>query len=257
MRRWVSGLAVASAWLLGACGGAAPDAQAPASGGGPGDTTVTTSAPAGASATPARPTRPPPAPSTPGESGGAGDGTPAPTTGPPPTQGGGQRVVHVDGIAGGIAGFVTPSGNITCMLLLDRPTAQVRCDIAHADWSLPRPDSCGLDYGHAFILTTRAEIGCVGDTVEGAGEVDQPPTAWRDEGIDPIVPTRSGDAVALPYGSSMAASDLRCTSRRTGLTCANTRTGAGFTLARGDYSITPAKRDSGAGATGSPDADAA
>jgi hypothetical protein len=85
----------------------------------------------------------------------------------------------------------------------------VRCDIGDADWSLPpRPAGCDLDWIHGVELGTEVHIGiCAGDTAMGGPDV-------------------------LAYGTSVTRGDLRCESERTGLTCRNGTTGAGFRLSR-------------------------
>lgn len=109
------------------------------------------------------------------------------------------RTVDVQSIPGGIAGFATPSGNITCMVMVGakiRDTS-VRCDIRAATWSLARPGSCRLAYGHAFLLSGRARIGCVGDTVGGMAAPGTPETSWRVSGLDATTRVPSERAVAL------------------------------------------------------------
>jgi hypothetical protein len=41
----------------------------------------------------------------------------------------------------------------------------------------------------------------------------------------------------LPYGSALASGVIRCESATSGVTCRNTSTGHGFTMAREAYSI--------------------
>lgn len=150
------------------------------------------------------------------------------------------RTVDVQSIPGGIAGFATPSGNITCMIMVEAKgrDPSVRCDIREFTWSLTRPSSCPLAYGQTFLLSERARLGCVGDTVEGVAAPGTPETSWRVRGLDATISVPSGRAVTLGYGSAMEAGDLVCRSRRTALTCTNDRTHASFTLARNDYTIT-------------------
>ena len=107
--------------------------------------------------------------------------------------------------------IVTPSGNIGC--LGDR--TEVRCDVLQTTGTPPtRPKSCHFDWGNAFGLkpTGRGRGLCASDTVvPGPGQ----------KGV-----------ITLAYGSSTSfGTAMRCTSRRTGLTCRNDG-GHGFTLSR-------------------------
>ena len=103
--------------------------------------------------------------------------------------------------------FSAPSKNIACVFV----DAQVRCDINKHDWPTPaRPASCELDYGNGLSVGAgRADFTCAGDTVLSE------PTAQ-----------------VLEYGQSVTVQDLTCTSQKEGVTCRNTVTGHGFTLAK-------------------------
>jgi hypothetical protein len=108
------------------------------------------------------------------------------------------------------ARFATPSRNIGCI----GTGAFVRCDIAEtrAD-PPPRPASCRLDWGTAFEVERRGRGHglCVGDTA---------------------LPSPGERIRILRYGTTIRLGNgLRCTSRRTGLTCLN-RAGHGFLLSR-------------------------
>jgi hypothetical protein len=111
----------------------------------------------------------------------------------------------------GVQRFVTPSGNIGCAG--DR--TDLRCDILETSASQPpKPRSCRFDWGQAFGLTPqgRGRRLCVSDTV---------------------VPTRGARGVrTLAYGTTIRLGErMRCTSRRSGLTCRNTAD-HGFFLSR-------------------------
>lgn len=103
-------------------------------------------------------------------------------------------------------GFVSPTGNIGC-IMEDRA---VRCDIREHSWqSPPKPKSCDVDYGGgvAVGLSGQADFVCAGDTVLDAGPV-------------------------LPYGESASKGRFRCTSMESGMRCVNKRNGHGFLLAK-------------------------
>jgi hypothetical protein len=114
--------------------------------------------------------------------------------------------------AAAIVFFHTPSGNIGCMYAAAEPgfPAIVRCDIRSGLLPKPaRPRGCDLDYGDSLEMrkTGRAFVVCHGDTV-----------------FDPR-------ARVLGYGTTWARDGFRCTSRITGLRCAN-ESGHGFFLSR-------------------------
>lgn len=110
-----------------------------------------------------------------------------------------------------LTGFSSPSGNIGCYI--DRRS--VRCDIEKRDWEPPAaPADCKLDYGQGIELTAGAapELVCAGDTTLGAGP-------------------------ELPYGQSIGAGLLRCESEESEITCTDSETGRGFTIAQESYEL--------------------
>ncbi|MCX2933723.1 hypothetical protein ORI20_25965 [Mycobacterium sp. CVI_P3] len=118
-------------------------------------------------------------------------------------------VAHADQVVGELTGFTSPSGNIGCMI----DTLQVRCDIRERDWAPPpRPADCEFDYGQGITLGPGRSPGfvCAGDTALAGG----PP---------------------LRYGESISAGVLRCTSTASAMTCTDTATGHGFSIARQGY----------------------
>lgn len=130
--------------------------------------------------------------------------------------------------------FATPSGRIVCLVSID----SVRCDFVGADksWKAPKPTSCELDWGSSLYVTKTAGSTCAGDTVIDTASTDSAYVSWR-KPSDPIVTVYDLKLVALPYGSSLAAGPFQCDSASTGVTCKNTATGHGFTMAREAYSI--------------------
>ncbi|MFI5506950.1 DUF6636 domain-containing protein [Mycobacterium sp. NPDC051804] len=108
-------------------------------------------------------------------------------------------------------GFISPTGNVSCMIDVDL----ARCDIIDRDWSPPpRPADCEFDYGHGIQIVPgeTASFVCAGDTAFGAEDV-------------------------LAYGDAITAGLLRCESAEAGITCRDTGTGHGFTLARDAYQV--------------------
>ena len=108
-------------------------------------------------------------------------------------------------------GFISPTGNVSCMIDVDL----ARCDIIDRDWSPPpRPADCEFDYGQGIQIVPgeSAAFVCAGDTAFGAEDV-------------------------LAYGDAITAGPLRCESAESGITCRDTGTGHGFTLAREAYHL--------------------
>ena len=106
--------------------------------------------------------------------------------------------------------FMTPSRNIGCI----GDATEVRCDIKQTTATPPkRPSSCDLEWGDAFRLnpTGKARGVCHGDTA---------------------LPAPGENRRVLAYGTTIKLGQkMRCTSRRTGLTC-RSNAGHGFTLSR-------------------------
>jgi hypothetical protein len=110
-----------------------------------------------------------------------------------------------------LIGFTAPSGNVGCSIA----STMVRCDISERDWSPPaRPADCDGDYGQGISLLPggQATFVCAGDTVLGEG-------------------------APLAYGKSLSAGALVCTSAESGITCRDTETGHGFSIAREAYRL--------------------
>jgi hypothetical protein len=108
-------------------------------------------------------------------------------------------------------------------------------------WSPPqRPADCDNDWGGAITLRARAAFAYVGDTVAGLAGLGEPGArSWFRPGVYPVAATAHGRSAGLGYGSTMVSGELRCASARQGLTCRNTRTGAGFFLSRERYRLMP------------------
>lgn len=118
---------------------------------------------------------------------------------------------YADQVVNDLTGFTSPSGNIGCMI----DTLQIRCDIRERDWAPPpRPADCEFDYGQGITLGPGrpAQFVCAGDTALGGG----PP---------------------LSYGDSIKADVLLCTSASSAMTCRDTATGHGFSIARQGYQL--------------------
>lgn len=108
-----------------------------------------------------------------------------------------------------LIGFASPSGNIGCVM----DSTQVRCDILERYWAPPPPPpDCEYNYGQGIVLdaTGPARFVCAGDTALASGG-------------------------PLAFGDSVSAGLLRCESAPSGMTCRNTHSGQGFSIAREGY----------------------
>jgi hypothetical protein len=116
-------------------------------------------------------------------------------------------------MAGDMAGFRTPSGNIHCMFMeadAEFP-ANLRCDIMQVDTPVPRaPRDCDGEWGRSFSISAGDAIGqmiCVGDAVFNES--------------NPV----------LDYGQTWQQSGFTCTSEQNGISCFNGKR-HGFSLSR-------------------------
>jgi hypothetical protein len=104
--------------------------------------------------------------------------------------------------------FQSPSGNIGCVV----GGGIARCDILEHSWTPPpKPSSCiDLDYGNGVevIGGHPGEYTCAGDTV-----------------FSPSAPV-------LQYGDKITKNRFTCTSKTSGMRCANRNSGHGFFLSR-------------------------
>lgn len=110
-----------------------------------------------------------------------------------------------------LTGFSSPSANIGCYI----DKRNVRCDIRRRSWKPPpKPARCESDFGQGVGLNAggRPAFVCAGDTALGSRE-------------------------KLAYGEGIQAGVLRCISRRSGITCKDTRSGPGFSLSRERYRL--------------------
>ena len=130
------------------------------------------------------------------------------------------------------AAFVTPSGQIVCVLL----GSGVRCDYFAQDraWDAPEPANCDLNWGWSLYVDRAPGTSCVGDTIVTTAALDSGFETWR-KPADPTVDWNGVALAALPYGSPLLVDTFRCDSATTGVTCQNQSTGHGFFMSRESY----------------------
>ncbi len=148
-------------------------------------------------------------------------------------------------VHGDAAAFVSPTGNITCLMESASEGADpfVRCDIGRFTFSPPpRPADCDLEWGASLELASSASFSCVGDSIGGLATVDeQNLTSWFLPGYDSLVSNPGPDGVALGYGRALVLGPLRCSSQKSGVSCHNDDNGAAFTVNRSAYSLASSK----------------
>jgi uncharacterized protein DUF6636 len=119
-------------------------------------------------------------------------------------------------------GVRTPTGNIVCFYVPERPTTHgnLLCNVKVAEYARVAQAKCmaraGLDW-HGFELPWR-----------GAGELECAGGILYDVGRDHPVPH------TLAYGARWRYRGFTCVSRRTGLACTNGR-GHGLILSRQEW----------------------
>lgn len=137
---------------------------------------------------------------------------------------------------GSQAAFVTPSGNITCVMTGNN----VRCDTLRNSWRLPRqPSWCDVDWGNGLEVSgrSRAHIPCAGDTVAGSAMLsNRADTRWFNAKRDLVVNKGYGRQAGLRYGYALRLGSTSCTSTTSGVTCRN-KYGHGFSMASRTYRL--------------------
>jgi hypothetical protein len=127
--------------------------------------------------------------------------------------------------------FKSPSGNINCY----GGATGVSCVVLHNSWKKlrPRPASCDLDWSPTDMSLFRDSRTSKWGVAVGGCRGDIGPLCYPQ---DPCV--------ALRYGTSITAGSsprgIRCTSRRSGVTCIHVGPGPGlrgFRIAREGYAV--------------------
>lgn len=106
--------------------------------------------------------------------------------------------------------FRSPSRNIYCHISVFKGGNESRCDVHHHSYHVPpKPQWCHFDWSGSVTLSRKARFACVSDPA-----------------------TESPHVRTLGYGHHLRVGHIKCTSRTTGMTCRNLRTGHGFTVSR-------------------------
>ncbi|GAA1890991.1 hypothetical protein [Lapillicoccus jejuensis] len=146
---------------------------------------------------------------------------------------------------GPTAAFVTPTGDITCVMTRGSgPSATVRCDVRDATYDAPgRPSDCHGDWGPTVELGESAGFVCVFDSINGLAAFPQRrPPSWMLGPYDAVVTADGTQQAVLGDGHSLAMGTVRCTSEGSGVRCLDTATGAAVVLSRSAATFTQATR---------------
>lgn len=170
---------------------------------------------------------------------------------PPPAKdpGSGART-----ISGSTLGFASPTGNLVCTM---RASGPVICHATQATWkgsAVPVSkqrnceefgpfgpwDDVALDDTGAFGLCV-TEINTLEAYLTWGGEPNEfgkEFRSWYEPGRDKVVvPEKGIQLPVLPYGGVATTGRYRCTMATTGVTCTDTKTGHGFSLARAKIEV--------------------
>lgn len=182
---------------------------------------------------------------------GSGDGDSAAESAgpvPPPTEpadievAGGERSASQDGatiaIEASAAAFVTPTGNIACVLTSGSATCQVAetAYTPNADHLLATNlGSCAAEDADAMVLS--AEQGawtCPPEPLAPTAALDAGGW-WEPEVEGDTVEVEGVRSAVLPYGETIRLGATSCTSAENGVTCQNTDLGEQFFVSRDYY----------------------
>ncbi|OLT43265.1 hypothetical protein BJF86_00125 [Serinicoccus sp. CNJ-927] len=167
---------------------------------------------------------------------------------PPPTEpadiqpAAGDRSVSEDGgtitVQGDSAAFVTPSGNIACVLNGPSATCQLLDKTYDANAEHLVDDSlgdCDIASADAMVLTDASGVWtCPPEPLApAAGAVAG--GWWADEVGAPTTGVEDTDAAVLEYGRTLAVEGASCQSSEDGVTCRSSELGRQFFIARSAY----------------------
>jgi len=130
------------------------------------------------------------------------------------------------------AHFASPTGRIWCALTKDG----TRCHFPRGmnTSKVPKPSKVcpGAGLGVTGVSVVRkAEYFCSGGA-QAAPQTNREYTAWWRSTGYPAVTFEKQKMATLPYGRKLVHGAFICLSEQSGITCGNTSTGAGFSIAR-------------------------
>ena len=115
--------------------------------------------------------------------------------------------------------FQTPSGNILCYVDNSASVLDMTCLIRQAQWPMPKlvGDSCDMDLVRALVV---------------APDLDPQAIAICHSDVFWPYP-----APTVSYGTTWQVEGFTCQIEQTGVTCTDSRTGRGYSVARAGYTL--------------------
>jgi hypothetical protein len=143
-------------------------------------------------------------------------------------------------VTGDRAAFVTPTGNIACVLTEDGGTCQIQDKGYTPDTQFLVPDlvgECTAQDADAMMLTTApAAWTCAPTELALTAALDQGGW-WSAETDGESVDADGVTAAVLPYGETLAVGPVSCSSAQDAITCRSTQMGRQFILSDSRYNI--------------------
>lgn len=183
-----------------------------------------------------------------GDGGSDAGGTEGSEPAPPPTEPAdieldrGDRSVDEEGstitVQGDRAGFVTPTGNIACVV----NDSSATCQLLDKTYS-PNPDhlvastvgDCPADVADTMLLTDAGGAWtCPPEQLTTVAAADQGGW-WADAVGAPTTGVDDTDAAVLEYGQTLQIGDTSCLSSEDGVTCRSGELGRSFFISRSAY----------------------
>ncbi|MGB3685000.1 MAG: hypothetical protein WA991_04145 [Ornithinimicrobium sp.] len=144
-------------------------------------------------------------------------------------------------VSGDQASFVMPSGNIQCVMRSGSVVCQIsqkRFEPAAKDLSDAVLGECGTNNADALTLLDNdvAAWTCTSETIRGQASIDLGGW-WAADGVGDTESVDGLDLAVLNYGQAIQLGSILCSSESAGISCRDTASSAGFTLAREDYTV--------------------
>ncbi len=131
------------------------------------------------------------------------------------------------------AHFASPTGRIWCALADDWTLCHFPRDMNMG--KVPKPSKvcpgAGIDVTGVGVTTKGVDYFCSGGAESLPQTSGEYTDWWKSTGYPAV--TYDGQKMAtLPYGRKLVHGELICSSEKSGMTCGNITTGAGFTISR-------------------------
>lgn len=131
------------------------------------------------------------------------------------------------------AAFAMPSANVWCSLNDSGSEPVIACTILEKDYEADAGNDPGCTDGNTVTMSggDGPRWVCSANSALGLSRSGNPAASWFPEDGDLL----EGTYAVLDYDYTLRVGPLSCTSRTTGVTCANDDSGHRFVLARGEF----------------------